>query len=209
MNVRFVNGFPTGYSEAVPKVSAEHREARREEILCAARRRFATEGFHATSMQDILAESGLSAGAVYRYFPGKSDIVAAIACENMSALLDSLCGQAAEAGDVPVADAVITVLRHIRAKHDGDAVTRLALQVWAESARDAQLREQFRATHQRFRSVVSSLIERRHPDLAAEADAVAGAVVALIPGFIHQLALLDSSATDDFELGVRRMLGDF
>jgi hypothetical protein len=50
---------------------------------------------------------------------------------------------------------------------------------------------------------------RRHPDLEDDADAVAGAVAALIPGFLHQLALLDPSATKDFETGVRRLLDGF
>jgi AcrR family transcriptional regulator len=193
----------------VPKVSAEHREARREEILCAARRRFASEGFHATSMQDILTESGLSAGAVYRYFNGKSDIVSAIACENMTAVLDALAQHAEQTADMPVADAVVAVLQRIRAKHESDRLARLALQVWDESARDPQLREQFCSTHQRFRAIIRGLVVRRHPGLAGDADAVAGAVAALIPGFLHQLALLDESATKDFEQGVRRLLDGF
>jgi AcrR family transcriptional regulator len=193
----------------VPKVSAEHREARREEILCAARRRFASEGFHATSMQDILSESGLSAGAVYRYFSSKSDIVSAIACENMSTLLDSLESYADAAVDMPVAEVVVAVLQRIRSKHENDRVARLALQVWAESARDPELRARFCSTHQRFRAIVRGLVLRRHPGLGDEADAVAGAIAALIPGFLHQLALLDADATAGFEDGVRRLLDGF
>jgi AcrR family transcriptional regulator len=194
------------YGGDVPKVSAEHREARREEILCAARRRFATEGFHATSMQDILTESGLSAGAVYRYFSSKSDIVSAIACENMQTLLDSLEADAEAAAQLPVAEAVVAVLARVRTKHDQDGLSRLALQVWAESARDPQLRERFCSTHQRFRAIIRALVERRHPELGDEADAVAGAIAALVPGFLHQLALLEPGATDGFEGGVRRLL---
>lgn len=193
----------------MPKVSAEHREARREEILCAARRRFASEGFHATSMQDILTESGLSAGAVYRYFNSKSDIVSAIACENMSALLSSLESYADAAADVPVADIVVAVLQQIRNKHENDRLARLALQVWAESARDPELRTQFCSSHDRFRAIVRNLVLRRHPDLGHDADAVAGAITALVPGFLHQLALLDPEATAGFETGVRRMLDGF
>src|SRR4051794_39239066 len=209
MNVRFVNRLSPVYGGRVPKVSAEHREARREEILCAARRRFASEGFHATSMQDILTESGLSAGAVYRYFDSKSDIVSAIACENMSTLLDSLESHADTAADVPVADVVVAMLQRIREQHDSDRVARLALQVWAESARDPELRALFCSTHQRLRTIVRTLVLRRHPDLGDESDAVAGAVTALVPGFLHQLALLDPEATAGFETGVRRMLDGF
>src|SRR4029079_2513209 len=64
---------------SVPRVSAEHLAARRQQILDAAQRRVARDGFHATSMQQVIAEAGLSVGAVYRYFPSKSDLIVAIA----------------------------------------------------------------------------------------------------------------------------------
>jgi len=81
--------------------------------------------------------------------------------------------------------------------------------VWAESARDPELRTQFCSTHHRFRAIVRNLVLRRHPDLEDDADAIAGALTALVPGFLHQLALLDPEATAGFEIGVRRMLDGF
>jgi AcrR family transcriptional regulator len=50
----------------MPKVSQEHLERRRQQILEAATECFARQGFRGTSMQDIFDASGLSAGAVYR-----------------------------------------------------------------------------------------------------------------------------------------------
>jgi AcrR family transcriptional regulator len=207
MNIRFapVNRVIVRF---MPKVSAEHRESRRSEILCAARRRFASEGFHATSMQDILEESGLSAGAVYSYFAGKSDIVAAIAGENVSTLLDALSASAQAPGEISVADAVVTALASVRAKDGPTDTARLALQVWAESARDPALCDRFAATHERFRAVIAGLIRARHPELADRADCMSGAVGALLPGFLLQLSLLEESRTADFEQGVRLVLGD-
>ena len=59
----------------MPKVSEEYKEARRQEILDAAIRCFSRNGFHKTTMQDIYDESGLSPGAVYRYFKSKDDMI--------------------------------------------------------------------------------------------------------------------------------------
>jgi AcrR family transcriptional regulator len=59
--------------------SAQLRSDRRSEILDAARRCFARSGFHQTSMQQICAEAGMSAGNVYRYFPSKEAIIEGIA----------------------------------------------------------------------------------------------------------------------------------
>lgn len=63
----------------MPKVSREHQEDRKSQIIGAARRCFARKGFHQTSMQDIVAESGLSPGAIYLYFRSKDEIIRATA----------------------------------------------------------------------------------------------------------------------------------
>src|SRR3954470_18901979 len=74
---RLVKNERSFYIVGMPRVSEEHLERRRRQILDAARRCFVRKGVHETSMQDIFAESGLSAGAVYRYFKSKNEIVAA------------------------------------------------------------------------------------------------------------------------------------
>jgi TetR/AcrR family transcriptional repressor of uid operon len=51
---------------------------RRLEILDAAQRCFVRSGFHQASMQEICAEAGMSPGNLYRYFPSKEAIIAAI-----------------------------------------------------------------------------------------------------------------------------------
>ncbi|MFG7946619.1 TetR/AcrR family transcriptional regulator, partial [Streptomyces cacaoi] len=65
----------------MPKVTAAYFDARRQEILTAARALFADKGFVRTSMSDIAAAAGLSAGAVYRYFPSRSHLVLAMCGE--------------------------------------------------------------------------------------------------------------------------------
>ena len=59
----------------MPKVSPEHAEARRQQILKAAVHCFAEKGFHPTTMQDICKKAQLSPGAVYLYFPGKEKLI--------------------------------------------------------------------------------------------------------------------------------------
>jgi TetR/AcrR family transcriptional regulator, repressor for uid operon len=91
---------------------------RRREIMNAALACFRRRGFHQTTMQEICAEASISAGALYRYFAHKADIISAIAEDERSAaeapfakvgvghsLIDALCGFAGaffdkiEAGD--------------------------------------------------------------------------------------------------------------
>ena len=68
----------------MPKVTEEHVEARRRQILAAALRCFARQGFHRTTMQDIFRDAELSPGAVYSYFKSKDELILAIVLEMMS-----------------------------------------------------------------------------------------------------------------------------
>ena len=58
----------------MPKISPAHEQQRRAQILAAAMTCFARQGYHATSMDDVVRESGLSVGAIYSYFPSKEDL---------------------------------------------------------------------------------------------------------------------------------------
>ena len=54
------------------------RAARREEILDAARRVFASRGFRGTTIADIADEAGIALGTIYLYFPSKEDLFVAL-----------------------------------------------------------------------------------------------------------------------------------
>jgi AcrR family transcriptional regulator len=58
----------------VPKISPAQEQHRRAQILAAAMACFARQGYHATSMDDVVRESGLSVGAIYSYFASKEDL---------------------------------------------------------------------------------------------------------------------------------------
>jgi AcrR family transcriptional regulator len=68
-----------------PRVSEAHKESRREQILEAASRCFSGKGYAATTMQEILQESGLSAGAIYSYYKSKLEIYTALMERNLEA----------------------------------------------------------------------------------------------------------------------------
>src|ERR1700735_5820825 len=60
-------------TSTAPKRTAD--AAPRAHIVAAAERAFVRFGFHATSMQNVAEEAGMSAGNLYRYFPSKEAIV--------------------------------------------------------------------------------------------------------------------------------------
>ena len=62
----------------MPKVSDEHLEARREEILEGARRTFARHGYEGATVARLEEEIGLSRGAIFNYFPDKWSLFLAL-----------------------------------------------------------------------------------------------------------------------------------
>lgn len=55
----------------MPKVSEEHLEARREQILEGARRAFGRYGYEGATVAKLEREIALSRGAIFHYFPDK------------------------------------------------------------------------------------------------------------------------------------------
>jgi len=65
----------------MPKVSAEHVEARRAQILEGARRAFSRWGYDGATVARIEEETGLSRGAIFNYFDGKLDLFVQLSLE--------------------------------------------------------------------------------------------------------------------------------
>lgn len=82
-------------------VGDEQKEARRRQILLAAKRVFADQGFEATTMAAVAKAAHLSYGAVYWYFPSKDELFHAVMALEEEALRSRIA--ASVAGDVDVA----------------------------------------------------------------------------------------------------------
>jgi len=79
--------------------SAQERAEIRARILDAAWSLFTETGFDGLSMRAVAARAGMSAGAIYRYFPAKSDLAVALWQEGARGLEDRLRHIVAGAGD--------------------------------------------------------------------------------------------------------------
>jgi AcrR family transcriptional regulator len=69
-----------GLPDQAPAVRRPRRPAaeRRRQILTAARALFAERGFHATTTRDLAAAADINDALIYRYFPDKQAILAAL-----------------------------------------------------------------------------------------------------------------------------------
>jgi AcrR family transcriptional regulator len=65
----------------VPKVSQEHLDARRQQILTGARTAFADLGYEGATVARLEEATGLSRGAIFHYFENKTDLFVELAME--------------------------------------------------------------------------------------------------------------------------------
>lgn len=194
----------------MPKVSDEHRAARRQQILEAARICFLRNGFHATTMQDIFAQSEMSAGAVYLYFAGKEEIVTVIAHEAITevsaALLPLIEAPGAPAPLFDVLAAAVTGLERLDTER---GLPRIALQVWGEAIRSPELTRDVQDIVGSVVALMTRLVERHrdHGSLPADVpvEETARALMGLIPGFIVQRVLTGLDAAT-YLAGLRVLL---
>jgi TetR/AcrR family transcriptional regulator, transcriptional repressor of aconitase len=193
----------------MPKVTPEYRDARRDQILSAARRCFLRNGFHATSMQDLFGESGLSSGAVYRYFASKDDVIVAIAEENMREVVAMIHDAAGSQPGRPVGTVLADILTMLPAKDAQDGLAGLALLAWSESLRNPKLARRFADLFAQIRADLTE-IARKHQNAGnlppqVPAEELAAVFLSIVPGCILQLATLGSAAVEGVPAAVEAL----
>lgn len=124
----------------MPKLKPETLEARRDHVLDAAEKCFARNGFHATTMQMICREAGISPGALYVYFDSKESLIAGI-CERDRSDFSQRFAEVAQAPDLMAA------LNDMAAHYFVDeAQHKLAMtvEIGAEAIRNENIRAMFK-----------------------------------------------------------------
>lgn len=184
----------------MPKVSAAHLAARRRQILDAAAACFARDGFHRTSMQDIVRESGISAGLVYRYFTGKDDVIAAIVTEWHEQRQVFASG--------PVEQRAAAYLDYLRAVGDESraARNRLGVQIWAEAVRHPRIRELARRNVDDPRAAVRAALAAVPLAPGLDPDALARVLIAIYQGLLVQTAWDETLDNDAYVRTVGALL---
>jgi TetR/AcrR family transcriptional regulator, fatty acid metabolism regulator protein len=102
---------------------------KRRQILDAAVRVFARQGFHATRVSDIADEAGVAYGLVYHYFSSKDEVLNELFIERWSLLLAAI-GEADRTGESPRAKlgAVATFIFESY-RHDPDLMKVIIVEV--------------------------------------------------------------------------------
>ncbi|MGI9414592.1 MAG: TetR/AcrR family transcriptional regulator [Hyphomicrobiales bacterium] len=185
--------------------------SRRKEILDAAAACFIERGTHQTTMREIIARAGLSAGAVYSYFDGKDALIEALAARERAEIED-LAAHLESVGD-PVRAIVEAVHAIISECSHDDA--RLAIELLAEASRNEAVKQAVGHNDQALREAFADAIARAMRTGAISsplpAPLLLETVIALYEGFVGRIAVDDRADRDAFAAAaasaLRRLFG--
>lgn len=185
----------------MPKVSEDHREARREQILRAAVECFADQGFHRTTMDDIIKRSGLSTGAIYQYFANKGALIEAIAAQR-HARESALIAEFAASDDLCEGLSTLTRSLFDLLKSPAERLRRkVAIQVWTEALRSKDVLNLVRRGNAQAAPITQKLEAAKAAGrLPADVkpEAFTRVMVAIFQGFILQQAWDPDTLIDDY-----------
>jgi AcrR family transcriptional regulator len=136
----------------------ERYDRRREEVISAAARVFARQGFHATSVQDLTEATDLTAGGLYHYIGSKDQLLVQICNDLMEPLLGE--ARAIVAEDAPADEQLRRLVRawllHVEDYRHHMLVFQQERHVLERGAQWRQVRQQ----RKQFEKIVADVLER-------------------------------------------------
>ncbi len=172
----------------MPKVSAAYEQHRRDQILAAAMTCFARQGYHSTSMDDVVKESGLSVGAIYSYFSSKEELFLALAdarAEQSLAYMNDLFRSPRPMAD-KCREAVDYFFQHL--SEDFTPLARMGVEFLSEAAKSDRLKEhqmrRFESVRQFYCWLLRDLQQHGQIRQDADVEATAELMMALNEGIL-------------------------
>ena len=192
----------------MPRLSEKTRAKRREHILASAWACFSSNGFHATSMDDVIAATGMSSSAVYRYFRSKDEIIDATADEGLAKVRGIFLGLLRRDPCPGLAETLTLLVGELdsRASNPDYDMSRIALQTWAEALRNPALQKRARVLYLETLDHIAELAVRwrhaGHLPPGADTRATAATLFSLMHGLIVMHHLVDDVPPDALRNGL-------
>lgn len=136
----------------------EKKATTQEQILQAALTCFADKGYHKATMDDIVAESGLSKGTLYWHFKSKKDLFISLVEWFMLEMSEEISH--AWTDEMSAADKIRTMaLVSIESSEQLLPFFKVFLDFWAQTSEDEQLLQIFDEMIERFQHQLAEIIE--------------------------------------------------
>jgi AcrR family transcriptional regulator len=180
----------------MPRISAEREAATRRRILKAARNVFVEKGFHRASIDDVVAECGLSVGAIYTYFPNKDELIRASILEANKEESDAVLADTRAAGSA--SERLDRAIRGWwRYTIEAEGAPAFLAEVWGEASRRPLIRDLMARRSERGVTMTSIMLSEcvEHGELPADidVDGLARTIGALTDGMVLEYVVSGAS----------------
>jgi TetR/AcrR family transcriptional regulator, fatty acid metabolism regulator protein len=162
---------------------------KRRQILDAAVRVFARQGFHATRVSDIADDAGVAYGLVYHYFDSKDAVLDTLFLERWDVMLEVI--RETDAGEAPAKEKLAAIAGFIvdSYRHDPDLMKVIIVEVTRAANTFGRTHiTKIREAYQLIAGIVSAAQERAEfrTDITAQFAALAfyGAIEQVLTGWI-------------------------
>jgi AcrR family transcriptional regulator len=174
-----------------PKLKPETLAARKAHILTAALTCFSRKGYHQTTMDDIVAEAGLSKGGLYWHFESKKELFLALFDQLFATEMEKLAAIPADQNDTAEAKllAALDLMVEMATADEFQQIMPLMIDVWAQNWQDSEVNEAAVELYRRFRAPMVDLIEEGIAGgefKPVDANALASILIGLYDGLAVQ-----------------------
>jgi AcrR family transcriptional regulator len=170
---------------------AKVAEERRSQILEAALRCFARQGYHRTTMDDIVEESGLSKGTLYWYYESKKKIFLSVMEKWLDEWGKSLYGSFSPQ-DPPAEKLRKLNQVMIRSGLELRDLLPVVMEFWSQATQDEAIKGMLRAMFEEYDSLISGILQEgisRGEFREANVHHLASILVAAYDGLLFQWML--------------------
>ena len=196
----------------LPKISAEQRTARRQQILEAAWICFDRAGLHGATMADIIRVSELSSGAVYLYFKSKEEIILAAVTTSLgsfASLTAPLLVPETGLGPAELIGELTEVIERFT-QRDRYNLRTIAIHGWSEAQSNEALKAAIANPYRNLRDRLAKIVRRWQAagliESQADPEDVAKSIMSLLLGFLVQSAILQDVKVEEHTRGIAALI---
>lgn len=143
----------------MPKVSDEHKEFRKRQIILAAMEVFKCKGYEKATLKDIVEQAGMSRGWIYLYFTDKKQIFEAL-LTYLDAEQEQKFAELISSDDT-VFSVISTFFEELRLEITSEETLYPAIyEFWITSWRDTEVKEFFASRYKRTVNLFTNLFNK-------------------------------------------------
>lgn len=181
------------------KLRKEERETRKNLIIEAALELFSQKEFHKIGMRDIAKRAGISAAAIYRYFPSRDDVFVEALVRHMQ-IVEKMYEKKLAAGQTSLEDLSMASVDYLL---ENEAVFQMMGHFMITGQIQPKAMERFNAMQRQFLTILEKI--NHQPDIGINNRLVTHAIYASMIGVVMVFKKYPGRSPEDIKRHIHRL----